>query len=236
MSSFTVELADLRGWSTQVDRAGGNVSYLYSLASSSVVDADFGRILEVITGEYAGLIPEFHRVLSESATGLFAESQALSDTAADYGGTDREVAARFGVGSTADDNDASAFMDAAPVSAQCPSGSGAELPEVSFGFVFDKVCDLIVWVGFSDPREYVTQWIAGDVDKAYQHGATWDYVASVLVDVRTNLATGKSAVAATWSGSTAQSAGAQMDRWTSSFSGIASGCSSMAQNIRDMAD
>ena len=90
--------------------------------------------------------------------------QALKE---DYRETDSRVAQEFGSGAAiTDDGGAGGFSDVASAVPSAPSSGGAELPEVSFGAIFDTVCDVIAWIGGPDPREYVTRWIVGDMGKA----------------------------------------------------------------------
>ena len=49
---LTVELADLRGWASQVGRSGGDCGYLADYVASFVPDGDFGPILEPIRSDY----------------------------------------------------------------------------------------------------------------------------------------------------------------------------------------
>lgn len=235
MGTMTVELSDLGGWSRQVSRASGDLGNAEDYARSHISDGDFGRILELITGDYEALISTFHQALATDSQRLGSFSGALSDHRVDMAETDRQVAQTFGVGARiTDDGDASGFSDQARPQLPGPSSAGVELPEVSFGFMLDKCCDLIVWVGGPDPREYVTKWIAGDIGKASLQVQAWDHLSACVKQVETNLAAGQDAISTTWRGLAADSSGSQMQAWVSSLGSQATGCSSMSGHLTDM--
>lgn len=246
-TDVTVELADLRGWARQVGRASDDLASAQGYATQHVADADFGRILELITGPYAGLIGSFHTVLREDSGRLDATGEALRSVAAAYQEADARASGRLThlpggqVGAITDDGVANGFDDrGSPTAALVsPGGAGAgmpELPEVSFGFLFDKVCDLVVWVGGPDPREKVTRWLAGDIDKAARHVSAWQAVADCLDVVQANLDGGRSSITNTWSGDAAGAAVAHLARWTSSLNEQAGAMRKMGQHLWDMID
>lgn len=106
-------------------------------------------------------------MLETDSQRLASFASSLDLTRADFAETDARVAHTFGVGVAISDGGSANFPDARLAgSIPVPSNSGMVLPEVSFGYILDRCCDLIVWVGGPDPREYVTKWIAGDVAKA----------------------------------------------------------------------
>ena len=45
---------------------------------------------------------------------------------------------------------------------------------MSFGWIFDKACELIQWLGGPDLRAEVTEQIAGDVNKASRQASAWE--------------------------------------------------------------
>ena len=65
VTQVSVELSDLRGWAQQVGRVSTDMGAARDYAASHIADADFGRILELITGPYADLIPKFHTVQAQ---------------------------------------------------------------------------------------------------------------------------------------------------------------------------
>jgi uncharacterized protein YukE len=236
MTELAVELSDLGAWATQVNRASNSCTVVGSYASGHVADGDFGAILELITPEYEAMIPQFHSILSADAERLGLVGGTLRDLQADFRETDSRVAQDFGVGAAiTDDGDGSGFADAAsatPVPA--PSAGGEQLPEVSFGWALDKVCDLLSYIGGPDPREYVTKWIAGDIDKAALQASAWEHAADCVKIVESNLAAGAARIAQTWKGEAAVSASAHMDQWVTALADQSTGMGQMAGHLRDM--
>jgi uncharacterized protein YukE len=236
MSQLQVDLSDLRGWSRQVGRAGHDCDGLSSYLATHVPDGEFGAILELVTYDYESLIPAFTSVLGEEGTRLGATATALHETAHDFQETDARVAQDFGVGrSISDDMRASGFYDVAgvlPVGA--PTCDTASLPEVSFGFVLDKICDLTEWIIGIDPREYVTRWIAGDIEKAALQASAWQHVSDCLDKVTDNLTHGQAAISRTWHGGAAQRSADHVEEWITALSSQSRAMSKVSGHLRDM--
>lgn len=237
MTVLQAELSDLRGWADQVDRAGQTLTQMGQESSGTIADGDFGKILELITGEYESMLPAFHAVLPEDGERLDATAEALRAVARDLADTDGRVAESFG-GRThvTDDHDASAFEDVADDGLRCPMVPATELPHVSFGFPWDQACDILSSIGFPDPREYVTQWIVGDIAKAQFQAAYWDLYGEVMTAVRTNLTHGQQAISGTWDGAAAGRAATAMQRWLTALEAQGSGMRDMAAHVRDMVE
>ncbi|GIH10027.1 hypothetical protein Rhe02_80940 [Rhizocola hellebori] len=243
MTQVAVELGDLRGWAQQVGRASGDMDASHDYATTHIADADFGKILELITGDYAALIGKFHDILSADSDGLGSTRDALSSAATAYHDADEQVAGNVaqvaGQATTiVDDGVANGFDDGASAAAQLitPGSQGATLPdppEVSFGWILDKVCELVAWVGGPDLRVEVTRWIAGDVDKAARHVGAWQAVANCLDVVEANLASGKVNIGGTWTGTAAAAAIAHMDKWSTALTDQSSAMRTMAQHLAD---
>lgn len=235
-AELAVELADLNGWAGQVDRAGSDATAIGTYATSHVTDGDFGAILEVITPDYEALIPQFQTILATDGTRLGEVSATLRALRTDYQQTDAQVAQDFGLGARiTDDGDGSSFSDAAratPVPA--PSSGGDALPEVTFGFVLDKVCELLSYIGGPDPREYVTKWVAGDIEKAGLQASAWEHAGECVKILERNLSTGSAAIAGTWKGQASTSAAAHMDQWVTTLADQSAGMGQMAGHLRDM--
>jgi uncharacterized protein YukE len=236
MTELAVELSDLRGWAAQVGRAGADGTGLSDYASSHVTDGDFGAILDLITGDYEALIPAFHSVLATDGERLEATGASLETMADRYRDLDARVAQEFGVGARIiDDGRADGFRDVADASAvPTPTSTGEELPEVSFGFPFDQLCDLMSSIGGPDPREYVTQWIAGDVGKASLHASAWEHAADGVKAMERNLASGSAAIGRTWDGRAAVRSAEYVEEWVTALSDQASGMSQVSAHLRDM--
>ena len=237
MTELAVDLSALGGWSRQVERAGRDLSCAESYARSHIRDGDFGRILEIITSDYEALIPAFHSALDADHTRLTSFAAALEDTRDDLAETDAQVAQEFGLGARIVDSGHSRFPDVRPAgSIPGPSTNGVELPEVTFGYLMDRCCDLIVWVGGPDPREYVTKWIAGDVGKASLQASAWDHLSDCLDSVQRNIDAGADRISTTWRGGAAANANARALSWITALSTQSSGCATMAAHLRDMVD
>lgn len=237
MTVLEVELADLRGWATQVQRSGETMTQMGSEAPATIADGDFGAVLELVTGEYEALLPVFHAVLPEDGSRLSETASALREVARDLAGTDREVAARFGGQPVvSDDHDAAGFDDVQDQGLRCPAVPTSELPHVAFGFPFDQACDLLGAIGFPDPRDYVTKWIVGDIGKAQYQAAYWDEYGSVTSAVGANLAHGQQTIARTWKGEAATSAAATTSAWAAALRTQADGMKDIAAHLRDMVE
>jgi hypothetical protein len=95
VKAVEVELADLRGWADQVGRASSDMGAAHGYATGNIADADFGRILELITGDYAAMIPKFHQVLAEDESRLGKTRDALGSVAQAYRAADERSNGRF---------------------------------------------------------------------------------------------------------------------------------------------
>lgn len=235
-AELTVELADLRGWSGQVGRAGDDCAELASYVGTYVPDGDFGRILSLITGDYESMARTVQQALVTDGQRLDATGDSLRAVGRDFAETDAHVAQDFGVGAriTDDGSAAAAFSDTGSILASCPAGNGAELPEVSFGWLFDKACELISWVGGPDLRAWVTDQIAGDVGKASMQSAAWSQAADAMRRIEADLERGEGAIARTWHGDAATAASAYLDQWLASLRSQASGMDRISGYLHDM--
>ncbi|WP_310530094.1 hypothetical protein [Nocardioides sp.] len=237
MTDLRVDLSSLGAWSDQVERAGDNLGTAGEYSRSHLSDGDFGRILELITSDYEALIGSFHSVLDTDAQRLTGFSSALDLTREDFAETDAQVAQTFGLGAAIVDGGSVTFPDARPAgSIPAPSNSGEILPEISFGYLLDKCCDLITWVGGPDPREYVTKWIAGDIAKASLQAEAWEHLSACVDSVQRNLDAGLGRVGQTWGGGAAQNATARTTSWIEALTTQSTSCTSMAGHLRDMVE
>lgn len=243
MAEFAVELSDLRGFAKQVGRASDDMAAAKDYAAANIADADFGRILELITGDYAALIPQFHAVVQEDSNRLGSSGRGLDGAATNYREADDKSAGELAklpggqTGSVTDDGVANGFDDrGSAVAALVTLGGGGvpPLPEVSFGFMLDKVCDLIQWIGGPDPREHVTRWIAGDLNKAARHVEAWKAVAECCDIVEDNLKSGGKSIANTWTGDAAVAAIAHIEKWASCLLEQAGAMRKMGEHLWDM--
>ena len=244
MADVTVEISDLQGWAAQVGRASGDLGAAHRYATTNIADADFGRILELIASDYAAMLAKVHGILQADSAGLDHERAALGAIADTYRTADDRSRDRFielgGAGTlhATEDGAADGFGDVASAAAKLvpPGGGQVTLPEVSFGWLLDKVSDLVVWVGGPDPREYVTKWIAGDVGKAAMQASAWQHVADSVDAVDANLKSGKAAIARTWIGAASDAAGTQMTKWEACLVDQSSKMRQMSAHLRDAVD
>lgn len=233
---LTVELADLRAWGHQVGRGGGDCADLAAYVATHVPDGDFGRILSLITGDYEAMVIQVHTALGLDGSRLADTGHGLDTAASGYRATDAHVAQEFGVGAriTDDGRGAGAFHDTGTTSAAVPSSSGDALPEVSFGWILDKACELISWLAGPDLRAEVTEQIAGDVAKATLQASAWENAAAALAAIRANLVRGEGAIERTWEGSAASSSAAYVDGWLTALDGQRTAIDQVASSLRDM--
>ncbi|SDC13201.1 hypothetical protein [Actinokineospora iranica] len=244
MTDVTVELSDLRGWAAQTGRGSADLGAAHGYASSHIADADFGAILELITGDYAALLPKMHGILESDSSGMGQEQRALSASADAYQDADRQGRDRFvelggsGALHASDDGVANGFEDGvtAQTKLTTPSTANITLPEVSFGWILDKVCELVIWVGGPDPREYVTKWIAGDVNKATMQAIAWECVAACVEAVEANLKSGSAAIARTWMGPASAASATQMGKWSACLVDQAAKMRQMSAHLKSMVD
>lgn len=245
MTQVEVELADLRGWAQQVGRASSDMGTAKGYATSNIADADFGKILELISGPYAEMLPKFHGVLQEDSVRLGQTRAALDAVAKAYQEADQRSSGRFAhlpggqVAEITDDGRADGFADSGSATAALvpPGSSGMSLPdppEISLGFVFDKVCGLMASITGFDLREKITQWIAGDVDKAARQVAAWRALAACCDVVEQNLLGGRKSIANTWTGTAANSATAHVEKWDTSLDNQSNAMRKMGDHLSDI--
>jgi len=187
----------------------------HKYAQSHIADADFGVILELLTGPYADVIDQFHHVLDEDHARLDKAEQGLRAADRLYKGMETQTAADFArldrgqKGEIEVDGESIGFEDVTAGESQLvpPSSEGITIPEVSFGWLLDQACELISLVGGPDLREEVTKYLAGDLDKAAMQANAWDATADCVGAVKANLASGQEVITHSWSGDASRAAG-----------------------------
>ncbi|WP_405160187.1 WXG100 family type VII secretion target [Nocardia sp. NBC_01499] len=241
--NLSVEVADLRGWAEQVGRAGTDTFEGHNYAQRNIVDADFGKILELITEDYAKLLPALGDVLLADSEGMDKTRRALLYAADEYRRTDRNFASEIAKLDDSplivvDDGVADGFDDIAPGAASlvAPTVDGRALHEVSFGIFLDPVCKLLTLVGGPDPREYITKWITGDIKKAGTQVSAWRHVAECAEAVRANLEHGQASVSKTWVGKASTAEAAYFSKWNTAFGNQKAAMQQMANNLSDAVD
>ena len=81
---MTVDLSELDAWSAQVQRASDDLTGIARNGGHSLVQTDFGPILETMMGAYNALLPSVHQSLEDNGTGMGDHAEALRATARDF--------------------------------------------------------------------------------------------------------------------------------------------------------
>ncbi|MEU4314472.1 hypothetical protein [Nocardia sp. NPDC024068] len=239
----SVEISDLRGWSGQVGRSGTHLFEGHGYALRNINDPEFGRIMDLIKGDYSRLLPALHDMLLASSENMDRAKNALEITANDYVDVDRKLAGSLAgadgdvpVG-LADDGVADGFNDpSAPTEhLKDPVRGDQEIPTVSFGILWDRVCDLLVTLGGPDPRTKVATLLAGDIPKATGQADAWRRLAEFIDDVQGNLAGGQTAISKTWTGGASAAAAGHFQSWDTKFDRVEDIMRKTAQYLDDAA-
>lgn len=241
---YAVERSDLRGWSRQVGRASDDMGSANKYATAHTADADFGLILDLITGPYDSLLTQFHSILVADSARLGKTSDALDAAERMYRGMEVNAVDDFArldkgdKGTVTQDGEAKGFKDGESAANLLvpPRSDGVELPEVSFGWLLDKACELISFVGGPDPREAVTKWLVGDLGKVNRQVQAWGATADCTEAVKGNLASGQEAISHTWKGDAASAAGKRIREWLDSLDEQSIGIRKMGEHLRTAAD
>ncbi len=91
---MTVDLSELDAWSAQVQRASDDLTGIARNGGNSLVQTDFGPILETMMGAYNSLLPSVHQSLEDNGTGMRDHAEALRATARDFTLTEDGVVRR----------------------------------------------------------------------------------------------------------------------------------------------
>ncbi|MFX0580897.1 WXG100 family type VII secretion target [Nocardia nepalensis] len=238
--TFSVDVDDLRSWADQVGRAGTDLSAATDYAKKNVNDSNFGRILDTITGEYGNILPKVHNTLSVDGDSMDKTRNALIYAADEYHQRDQNWAKSIaGLDDTISINDDGAktneFRDLGSGSAALvtPTNNNEQLPEVSLGIIYDRVCELISWVGGPDIRKEITDFIAGDVGKAATQASAWQHLAECIETVRKNLSDGETNINKTWSGKASTAEADYFRRWDGALTNQKSAMDQMSKYLKD---
>ena len=74
---MTVDLSELDAWSAQVQRASDDLTGIARNGGNSLVQSDFGPILETMMGAYNSLLPSVNQSLEDNGTGMGDHAEAL---------------------------------------------------------------------------------------------------------------------------------------------------------------
>lgn len=230
-----VQLPALRGYAVVLDDVSRDLGACEALASSYCTDADFGKIVEDLTSDYAALLPQLQDLLSENETVMQQYAVAVDRTASDFERTDDGVASRFG-GDGIDASRGTTSFNLPSVGSSMPYASEGDLPEVSFGFLFDRLAwALETFVGW-DVRGAVTDWIAGDVQGLSTQASCWEIIGERLEATRGNLTTADLRIGETWKGQAATTHAIGMITWDMALESQAQGFKDLGESLRSLAE
>lgn len=238
-TELRVDLPDMRGYGQLLDEVRRDLGAVHDQVESYCANADFGKIVEDLTDDYAQLLPHLKELLAENETVMRAYAVALDEQTVDYERTDETVADSFGGrgvhGGTG--TNAAAFRPVSPSDALgTPYPTEGELPEVSFGFLFDKLAWALETFTGWDVRREVTDWIAGDVVDLSRQGSCWSIASSRIEACRANLAAGSSRIAASWEGLAAQQHAIGMILWDRALGSQAERFAELGVHLVDLAE
>jgi hypothetical protein len=228
---MTVDLSELDAWSAQVQRASDDLTGIARNGGHGLVQTDFGPILETMMGAYQSLLPSVHQSLEDNGTGMGDHAEALRATARDFKLTEDGIVRRHNA-TGFDGRDGSAgFWDVADTTIRRAAPTETSLPQISFGFPYDTVCDLVRMLTGFDIRAELAERIGGDVVSASTQGSCFGALGTSMKGVAANLQSGGRTISATWQGSTADAAIGQIGTWVGSLDTQAGQLVQMGQTI-----
>lgn len=215
---MTVDLSELDAWSAQVQRASDDLAGIARNGAHSLVQIDFGPILETMTGAYHALLPSIHRSLEDNGTGMADHAEALRATARDFTLTEDGVVRRHQAHGVDGRDGSSSFFDVADTTIRRAGPTESSLPQISVGFPYDTVCDLVRMLTGFDIRAELAEKIGGDVVGASSQGSSLGSLGTSMNGVAANLQSGGATISTTWSGGASDAAIAQVGTWVGSLS------------------
>jgi hypothetical protein len=230
-AAMTVDLSELDAWSAQVDRASDDLRGIARNGAASLVQTDFGPILEVMTGAYNALLPRVNDTLEQDAARIRDHAEALRATARDFTLTETGVVARHQALANDARDGSSSFFDVADTAVRRAAPTETELPRVSLGFPYDTVCDLVRMLTGFDIRAELAEKIGGDIVGASSQGSSWGCLGGAMSAVSTNLRSGAEAIPATWTGTASDAALGQMGTWIGALDAQAARLVQVGQNL-----
>ena len=228
---MTVDLSELDAWSAQVQRASDDLTGIARNGAHGLVQTDFGPILETMMGAYASLLPSVHQSLEDNGTGMRDHAEALRATARDFTLTEDGIARRHHAHAVDGRDGASGFWDVADTTIRRAAPTESSLPQISFGFPYDTVCDLVRMLTGFDIRAELAEKIGGDVVGASTQGSCFGNLGRSMSGVATNLQSGGQTISRTWQGGASDAAIAQMGTWVGSLDRQAGQLVRMGQNV-----
>ena len=228
---MTVDLSELDAWSAQVQRASDDLTGIARNGGNALVQTDFGPILETMMGAYHALLPAVHRSLEDNGTGMREHAEALRATARDFTLTEDGVVRRHNAQGVDGRDGSSAFFDVADTTIRRAGPTETSLPQISFGFPYDTVCDLVKMLTGFDIRAELAEKIGGDVVGASSQGSSFGALGQSMRGVAHNLQSGGQTISTTWQGGASDAAIGQIGTWVGSLNTQAGQLAQMGQNV-----
>lgn len=228
---MTVDLSELGAWSAQVQRASDDLSGIARNGGRALVRTDFGPILETMMGAYHALLPSVHQSLEDNGTGMGDHAEALRATARDFTLTEDGVVRRHHAAGVDGRDGSSGFWDVADTTIRRSGPTESSLPQISFGFPYDTVCDLVRMLTGFDIRSELAEKIGGDVVSACSQGSSFGALGQSMRGVAANLESGSRAITQTWQGGASDAAVEQIGTWVASLDTQAGQLVQMGQTV-----
>lgn len=228
---MTVDLSELDAWTAQVQRASDDLTGIARNGGNSLVQTDFGPILETMMGAYNSLLPSVNQSLEDNGTGMRDHAEALRATARDFTLTEDGIVRRHNANGIDGRDGSTSFWDVADTTIRRAAPTETDLPRISFGFPYDTVCDLVRMLTGFDIRAELAEKIGGDVVSASTQGSSFGSLGTSMKGVAANLQGGGQTITNTWQGSTSDAAIKQIGTWVGSLNTQAGQLIQMGQNI-----
>jgi hypothetical protein len=228
---MTVDLSELDAWSAQVQRASDDLAGIARNGAHGLVQTDFGPILETMMGAYHALLPSVHQSLEDNGAGMGDHAEALRATARDFTLTEDGVARRHHAHAVDGRDGSSSFWDVADTTIRRAAPTESSLPQISFGFPYDTVCDLVRMLTGFDIRAELADKIGGDVVGASTQGSCFGSLGRSLSGVSANLQSGGRTISQSWQGGASDAAIAQIGTWVGSLDRQAGQLVQMGQTV-----
>ena len=228
---MTVDLSELDAWFAQVQRASDDLTGIARNGGHSLVQTDFGPILETMMGAYHALLPSVHQSLDDNGAGMRDHAEALRATARDFTLTEDGVVRRHNAQGVDGRDGSTSFWDVADTTIRRAAPTETSLPKISFGFPYDTVCDLVRMLTGFDIRAELAEKIGGDVVGASTQGSSFSALGTSLKGVAANLESGSRTISQTWQGGASDAAVKQIGTWVGSLDRQAGQLVQMGQTV-----
>ena len=157
-------------------------------------------------GAYNALLPSVHRSLEDNGAGMRDHADALRATARDFTLTEDGVVRRHQARGVDGRDGSTGFFDVADTTIRRAAPTESALPQISFGFPYDTVCDLVRMLTGFDIRAELAERIGGDVVSASGQGSSFGCLGQSMRGVAANLQSGGDTIGRSWTGGAADAA------------------------------